>query len=84
MLYRLWTEDTNRAGITLVCDLALDSYTLFTADGVWKGTHEKALCIEVETGCKPDLLLQLARTIKNMNGQDAVLVQMIPCDSITV
>jgi len=46
-LYRIYTENKNLKGIKLILNRAFESYTLLEGVGVWKGTEEKSLIIEV-------------------------------------
>lgn len=82
-LYRIYTEDKNRAAIKAACDVALPGYTIISAIGLWHGVEESSLIIEyIDFG---DLLLghqrdiqevidTLALDIKAVNNQEAVLV----------
>jgi hypothetical protein len=77
-LYRIYTENKNKDFIKRLCDLAFDGYTLYQADGVWRGQHESSLVIEylaVDYETEPgEQVENVARRIKEQNGQHAVLV----------
>ncbi len=77
-LYRIYTEDKGipklRQEIEAIVSAHFDGYTIFDgAVGYWKGARENSLVIEVLTG-RPDLVTYVAKTIKKVNKQEAVLV----------
>ena len=81
MLYRIFTEDVNRKKVCDICTRFFNSYTMFTAVGVWNGIAENSLCIEVSS-LEQDGHLALRVTsavaeIREVNKQEAVLVQKI-------
>ena len=80
MIIRLYTEDKNRETIKSVCDEFLRGYTLIPAQGVWRGVQEASLIIEVvdspmnfpRKACQ-----KVARKIKRINKQEAVLITIV-------
>ena len=75
-MYRIYTEDKDKPAVERILDSYFQGYTVTEADGVWQGTHEASLTIDVET---PDAsAVQAATTaIKVHNNQQAVLVENI-------
>lgn len=88
MLYRVFTEDKNRRGIKRICNRLFNGYTLYPAQGVWKGIPERSLCIEVSSsGQKGYVGLRVktaAEDIKVLNKQEAVLIQKVGCQEVLV
>ncbi len=91
-LYRIITENKNRADIQRLLQKRFDGFTLFRATGSYTnavGTHiEPALIIEIDLdGSGPNDgqsykdVAEVAQQIKSMNQQEKVLVQQIPCIS---
>jgi len=77
MLIRIYTEDKNSEGITDLCNKYLTGYTMYRGMGVWKGTREPALIVELIDQDElrgSNLMMKLARDIKKMNEQEAVLI----------
>jgi len=85
MIYRILTENKNRGRIEAFVCATFDGATIFEAVGIWEGTREKSLVIEID-GQKEDRnrVLGLARVIKDYNEQQAVLVQEIKSASTLV
>lgn len=83
MLYRLLTENKNRAKVAKLVASRFGSFTLIDAEGYWQGTKEKTLVIEIDSGDTLQALNvdQLARDINAMNKQQCTLVQEIACES---
>ena len=76
MLFRISTEDKNRQGIEREVSRFFPGFTVYTAAGFWQGTKEASLIIEIDTDkSKEGLIVSVARTIKRINQQQAVLVQ---------
>lgn len=73
--YRVYTENKNVRVLRHLADCVADGYTVINADGVWKKQHEKSLVIEF-IGAKQLAVevVKLARKIKSINLQEAVLV----------
>lgn len=80
MIIRLYTEDTNRDRIHAICQEHLVGYTLIPCEGIWKGAKEQSLVIEVidsplnfpRKACQ-----KVARAIKRVNKQEAVLLTIV-------
>jgi hypothetical protein len=78
-MYRIYTEDVNREAIQALADSFFDGYTLIPSVGVWAGTHEASLIVEVATEAR-DSVHELASEIKALNHQQAVLVTHVRQD----
>lgn len=83
MLYRIFTEDKNRKTIIKLTSRLFDGFTVFQTVGYWKGTPERSLTIEI-VGAKRQDVRDLARAIKQINKQEAVLVQAIESTSTLI
>jgi hypothetical protein len=70
--HRLYTEDVNRQGILVILNKHLLGYTVFTTTGVWEGSQENSICIEI-IGTTFRTIAEIAAEIKALNGQDAIL-----------
>lgn len=78
MLYRLFTEDINRADIEELTANEFDGFTVYKATGYWQGTPEQSLIVEIVADTdKLDKVKRLAEAIKVNNHQQAVLVETI-------
>jgi len=79
MLYRIITEDKNRDGIVDIVKEYFDGFTLIPAIGYWQGIKENSLIIEIDV--KHPLskyrIKVIAKRIKELNEQQAVIVQQI-------
>jgi len=73
-LYRIYTENKNLEGIKMILNRAFESYTLLEGIGVWKGTEEKSLIIEVLSATPPAYFKIVAEDIKELNKQEAALL----------
>ena len=78
MLYRILTEDINRRQIEDIVARRFDSFTIYAACGYWNGTKESSLVIEIDTSGAKVRVRLVAEQIKQLNGQDAVLIQSWP------
>ena len=76
-MFRILTEDKNRAGILAILGRYVDGYTLSESIGAWKGVQEKSLTIDL-VDVPRETVEKLARVIKWENQQDAVLILEIP------
>jgi len=91
MIYRIYTEDVNTEETIKTVSRYFDCYTLFRAVGFWLGEKENSLCFEI-VGNTPseiqgnfmDKATAVAREIKTLNKQQAVLVVSLPASAITV
>jgi hypothetical protein len=76
-VYRILTERKNIDLVRRILgQLGLD-YTLYCADGVWRGKPERSVIIELEY-LAWDIAELAARRIGQLNCQEAVLLQDIP------
>jgi hypothetical protein len=76
-MYRILTENKNvRELKILLVNMNLD-YTMYYADGSWKGRPEDSLIIELGDASE-DVAEAVAKLIKHANFQQAVLLQEIP------
>jgi hypothetical protein len=79
-MYRILTESKNIDLVkTGLGNLGLD-YTLYSADGSWKGQEEHSLIIELDNITRK-LAKKAAKLIKRINRQEKVLLQEIPVTS---
>lgn len=76
MIFRIYTEDKNRDTIKGIVGKFFDGYTLLSGEGMWKGTSEPCLVIEIVTDHKGSngMVNRIAEDIKRANQQEAVLV----------
>lgn len=82
-MYRIYTEDVNRDAIQALADSFFDGYTLVPTIGVWSGTHEASLIVEIVSDAR-DSVHELATAIKDLNHQQAVLVTHVRQDEVFV
>ena len=86
-LHRIFTENKNYAAITDRLDIQFPGgYTIINANGAWQGQCEKSLIIEIVSDSPPSPSIEsdigkLAYWLKKFNGQDAVLLEVIECES---
>jgi hypothetical protein len=79
-MYRIITEKKSVAAIkALLGKLGLD-FTVYYADGSWRGNAESSLLIELDLASE-DSAVRAARLIKKSNAQHAILLQEIPTKS---
>jgi hypothetical protein len=79
-MFRILTESKNIGLLkTSLGDLGLD-YTLYSADGSWRGQEEHSLIIELDN-IPRNRAEDAARLIKRINSQEKVLLQEIPVTS---
>ncbi len=81
MLYRICTENKNTDGITSIVDKYFEGFTLLSGFGFWHGILENSLTIEIysDAFCAKNNINEIAEQIKELNSQEAVLVQEIKC-----
>lgn len=77
MIYRIYTEDKNRAKVIDILNRNIDGYTLIEAHRCWKKQWEESLIIEIVDE-PPEAIRHISRAIKNVNKQEAVLVARCP------
>jgi hypothetical protein len=76
-MYRILTEEKRVDLVkSVLIDLGLD-FTLFSGHGSWHGQEEDSLAIEL-SNIPRHRAEYVARIIKSMNNQEAVLLQEIP------
>ncbi len=84
-LYQIYTEDKNRYSIEHFVGKKFNGFSIINADGVYKGTKEKALIIEIIGECnisdsvdnlrfEHENVRRVAQQIKEHNEQEVVLV----------
>ena len=79
MLYRIFTENKNRPGIESIVNEYALGYTIMTGVGYWQGQREKSLIIEVDgaTANTINSIRHIAQRIKDLNGQQSVMIQQL-------
>ena len=90
MIIRICTEDKNPERLRELCQKHFDAFTMYRGMGAWKGISEPSVTIEIallhDNGNSANNLkkqvLQVAKTIKEMNAQDAILVEIIRSENI--
>jgi hypothetical protein len=76
-MYRIVTEGKNVEGIkAALVGFDLD-FTLFRGIGSWRGREEQSVAVELDRISRSTAEM-VARTIKTMNDQEAVLLQEFP------
>jgi len=76
-LYRLYTENKNKALITKEVSKEFEGFTVLEGAGYWKGIKESALVIEIitdESREGENKVDRLAHFIKILNNQENVLL----------
>jgi len=83
-MYRIITEHTNVDGIkSLLRDEKMD-FTLHEATGSWQGVEERSLVIELDALWDDSEVTRVAKKIRSLNNQEAVLIQNIPTEGVFV
>ena len=77
MLYRIYTENKNKNNIEKIVNKYYEGFTLVKSEGYWRLQKENSLIIEIVTTDSDKLINNLAKEIKAVNKQKAVLVQKI-------
>jgi len=79
MLYRIFTEDIpqNYDAITEQIASLYEGFTILRGQGYWRLQPENSLVIEIVTVDEDVKVNHLAKAIKVVNNQEAVLVQKI-------
>jgi hypothetical protein len=82
-LYRICTENINRDKIELLLKSYVDGFTIIEGTGYWQGQREASLIVEIagEQSYLHTVVRQVAKGIKLMNKQEAVLVQSFEGES---
>lgn len=75
-----------------LCAKRFDAFSVFYGNGAWKGIVENSMCIEIailrnkytyrET--QQGEVVELAREIKSLNAQEAVLVEYIESTNVLI
>ena len=89
MLYRICTENipAKRTKVERAVANEFPGFTILEGAGYWNGAREDSLIIEIltldsEGGTKElDKIRAVARLIKRILKQEAVLIEVIPCDA---
>lgn len=77
-MYRIFTENKNVHNIIHFLKKEKINATIYHAIGIWQGTEEKSLVIELSAeSSKPWVADYVARHIKAFNNQEVVLIQRI-------
>jgi hypothetical protein len=80
-LYRICTEAVLIEDVKRIVDAAFDASTVIFADGRWKGIAEDSMIIEIiATEYDRSLIQSTAMAIKQLNKQEAVLIQVLDCE----
>ena len=74
--FRIYTENRDKDDIRLLVSKYYEGFTLYEGQGIWKGKAEPSLIIEVIGGAIGKIR-KLAKEIKKVNKQEAVLIQAI-------
>ena len=82
-MYRILTQDKNRALIETIADSYVDGYTVTLTYGVWKREHEFSLALDF-VDVAEELVFLVAKEIKEANEQESVLVIHFPSTSTFV
>lgn len=84
--YKICTENKNKETILAECNSVFKCFTCYESIGYWNGEEELALTIETtleDTAHNAVLVLALARSIKLLNNQEAVLVTCTKLENAT-
>ena len=85
--FRIYTEDRpgKRRALIRAITKAYPGFTVYRARGYWRAQAEKSLIIEICTGTRDvKRINDLARKIKTLNKQEAVLVQIVKNENYIV
>lgn len=82
-MFRILTEDVNRASIYAILDSEVDGYTVTPSIGSWKGQQENSLAIDL-VNVERSTVYAIAETIKATNAQESVLVLEFSCVPVFV
>lgn len=78
MLLRLYTENKNRSKLIKLFKARFEAFSVYSTMGYWNGVSERSLVFEIIGSKKVYKKLQaLAKEIKVINSQEAVLLQAI-------
>jgi hypothetical protein len=82
-MYRILTERRNPERVKAMLRRLSFDYTVIDAQGSWMGHAEDSMVIELD-GISRYEAKRVARLIKSMNDQSAVLLQVIPVSSLLI
>lgn len=74
MLYRILTENVNLRSIIELCNNHFSGFTIIRGFGYWHNQAEQSLIIEIVTE-NNTAVRQLAAAIKELNQQEAIMIQ---------
>ncbi len=77
MLYRIFTENQNEVEIEKIVNKFYPGFTVVKGEGFWRMQKEDSLIIEIVTQDEDTKINTVAQEIKELNKQEAVLVQKI-------
>ena len=82
--YTLYTEDLPT--LDGIISKSFDSYTLVKQVGIWKSTREASIQIIIilDDAISPFKIMELAKEIKDVNKQQAVLVTEEPVNGLLI
>lgn len=81
MLTRIFTELKNYEQVKELTAKYFESATFIKAEGIWQGESELSLIIEIDSLRSLAYIQELCQDIKELNLQNAVLVQRIETQS---
>jgi hypothetical protein len=76
-MYRIVTEEKNVEGIKAALAAFDLDFTLFRGIGSWRGKEERSVAVELDRVSR-ETVEDVARRIKAMNDQEAILLQEFP------
>jgi hypothetical protein len=71
-VYRIYTEDLNRADVLRLAAAKFENFTLQPTTGYFQGKAEDSIVIEIVQAQEKDVA-ELAKSIRRLNGQKSVL-----------
>jgi hypothetical protein len=75
-VYRICTEDLNRAEVLRLAGATFDSFTLQPTTGYFRGEPEDSIVLEIVQAEEKNVE-ELATNIRRLNGQKSVLVMSL-------
>lgn len=85
-MIRICTENVNIGKVRDLTAIYFEAFTLIQGKGCWKGTDEHCLTIEIavlgDEGQADRFARELAQKIKELNKQEAVLIEYL--DSLNI
>jgi hypothetical protein len=96
MIIRICTEDKNSERVRELCAKRFDAFTIYRGMGAWKRKLEPSMTIEIavlgdnaldrainEKNTKTEAL-KLSQDIKQLNNQEAVLIEFIESQNVLI